>query len=485
MPQYIPFPRGQADDRIINQIRNLFSKEWLAVFKWRDFVMAISWLALLLIMKEAGKRSRKLVFLKALGPLTVTGLSIAVTAGLHLSCSSKTKEFNPKCVRVVGTVPKGLPHETVSWWFPMSHVGAKIVLALLVCAIDVLESISISKALAYKNQYELSATQELTGLGLANVVGSAFQCYTTTGSFSRSAIMDNVGAKTQVAGWVGGLIVMLVLLLLTPVFRNMPQNAQGAIIVSALIGLLQIKEWRFLWRVNKFDWLVFNAAMLGVWFAGVELGLAIAIGLSVALTLYKSAFPHTAVLGHLPGTTVYRSVKQYASAKQIDAMLLVCVDAPLFFANVGPVADALRVYEKQYHQAASAPFKDGGAAAAGGPRSPLRAIVLDLSPVSDMDASAVHFLASYVRQTRARGIDVALANPSCQVAKQLARARLDALVGRDRVYVRVGDAVDDLRNALPLVAKADEDAGKSDDTAKEGSGSRGRTGGGGNDEEKV
>ena len=485
VPQFIPFPRGHADDRMINQLRNLFSKEWLAVFKWRDFVMAVSWLALLLLMKEAGKRSRRLVFLKALGPLTVTGLSIAVTAGLHLGCSSATKEFNPRCVRVVGKVPKGLPHETVTWWFPMSNVGAKVGLALLVCAIDVLESISIAKALAYKNRYELAATQELTALGLANIVGSAFQCYTTTGSFSRSAIMDNVGATSQVAGWVGGLLVMMVLLLLTPVFRNMPQNAQGAIIVSALIGLLQVREWRFLWRVNKFDFLVFNAAMLGVWFAGVELGLAIAIGLSVALALYKSAFPHTAVLGRLPGTTVYRNVRQYASAKQIDGMLLVRVDAPLFFANVGPVADALRVYEKQYHQAASAPYCEGAVSSAlpGGPRSPLRAVVLDLSPVSDMDASAVHFLASYVRQTRARGVDVALANPSCQVAKQLARAGLDALVGRDRVYVRVGDAVDDLRNALPLSAREDEDAGKSDDTAREGRGDEEKTGGDGG--EKV
>ena len=489
VPQYTPFPRGQADDRVVSQLRNLFSKEWLAVFKWRDFVMASAWLVLLLIMKEAGKRSRRLVFLKALGPLTVTGLSIAVTAGQHQGCPSNTKEFNPKCVRVVGKVPKGLPHETVSWWFPMPHAGAKIGLALLVCAIDVLESVSIAKALAYKNGYELAATQELTGLGLANIVGAAFQCYTTTGSFSRSAIMDSVGARTQVAGWVGGLLVMLVLLLLTPIFRNMPQNAQGAIIVSALIGLLQTKEWRFLWRVNKFDWLVFNAAMLGVWFAGVEIGLSISIGLSVALALYNAAFPHTAVLGRLPGTTVYRNVRQYASAKQIDGMLLVRVDAPLFFANVGPVADALRLYEKQYNEAVasaaaaeaaaaspSPPSKEGGNAAApppnpppspalpDGPRSPLRAIVLDLSPVSDMDASAVHFLSSLVARTRVRGVELALANPSCQVARQMARAKLDSLVGRDRVYVRVGDAVDDLRNALPLVAGGGAAA---DDTAKE------------------
>lgn len=113
---------------------------------------------------------------------------------------------------------------------------------------SVLESISIAKSLAIKNRYTLNATQELRGLGIANLVGAAFNCYTTTGSFSRSAIMDTVGANTQLAGLVGGLIVMLTLLVLTPLFRLMPNNAQGAIIISAVIGLIQVKEWFFLWK---------------------------------------------------------------------------------------------------------------------------------------------------------------------------------------------------------------------------------------------
>ena len=435
--QFLPFPRGQADDRVVNQLRNLFSKEWLAMFKWRDFVMTVSWLLLLLAMKELGKRSRRLVWLKALGPLTVTIVSTLITWGFHLGCDPKNKAFNPKCVRVVGKVPHGLPHQTVTWLAPMPNLGAKFGLAILVCAIDVLESISIAKALAFKNRYELNNTQELTGLGLANIVGSFFQCYTTTGSFSRSAIMDNVGATSQIAGWTGGILVMLVLLFLTPAFAAMPQNAQGAIIMSAVLGLLQFREWWFLWRINKLDWLVFTAAVLGVLFAGVEVGLAIAIGLSILLALFKSAFPHTAVLGRLPGTDVYRNVKQYASARTEPGLLAVRVDAPLFFANVAPVADALRTYEKD--------------ALAADPT--LKAIVVDLSPVIDFDASAVHWLASYVRSARARGIDVALANPSCRVAKLLARAGVDRLVGRDHVYVRVGDAVTAMRAAPRLPAK--------------------------------
>lgn len=439
VPQYLPFPRGTADDRVVNQLRNLFSHDWLAMFKWRDFVMTVAWLLLLLAMKELGKRSRRLVWLKALGPLTVTIVSTLITWGFHLGCDPKNKAFNAKCVRVVGKVPRGLPHQTVTWLAPMPDLGAKFGLAILVCAIDVLESISIAKALAFKNRYELNNTHELTGLGLANVVGSFFSCYTTTGSFSRSAIMDNVGSRSQIAGWTGGVLVMLVLLFLTPAFQNMPQNAQGAIIMSAVLGLLQFKEWWFLWRVNKLDWLVFTAAVAGVLFAGVEIGLAIAIGLSILLALFKSAFPHTAVLGKLPGTDVYRNVKQYASARTEPGLLAVRVDAPLFFANVAPVADALRTYEKD--------------ALAADPT--LKAIVVDLSPVTDFDASAVHWFASYVRSTRARGIDVALANPSCRVAKLLARAGVDRLVGRDHVYVRVGDAVTAMRAAPRLVAEDD------------------------------
>ena len=93
-------------------------------------------------------------------------------------------------------------------------------------------------------------TQELRGLGVANLFGAAFNCYTTTGSFSRSAIMDASGAKSQVAGITSAIVVMFVLLFLTPVFKNMPQNVQGAIVIAAVIGLFNYSEWFFLWKVS-------------------------------------------------------------------------------------------------------------------------------------------------------------------------------------------------------------------------------------------
>ena len=161
----ISFPRA---DNLQDNLANIFSKDWLPLFKWQDFVMGLSWLAILIFMKESGKLSRRLVWLRAFGPLTVTILSTALTAGLHLDKA-------PHKIKVVGVVPKGLPHQTVSLWFPMEHVGKKAGLAVLVCLIDVLESISIAKSLAIKNRYELNSTQELRGLGLAKLVGDAFK----------------------------------------------------------------------------------------------------------------------------------------------------------------------------------------------------------------------------------------------------------------------------------------------------------------------
>ena len=125
--KYEPFPRAtrtQVDDRVFAQLTALFSKGWLPYFKWRDFVMTMSWLALLFAFKWVGSRSRRLVWLKAIGPLTVMILSTAITAGAHLGCDPKAKAFNPKCVRVVGVVPKGLPHQTVTWWAPMPALAA-------------------------------------------------------------------------------------------------------------------------------------------------------------------------------------------------------------------------------------------------------------------------------------------------------------------------------------------------------------------------
>jgi hypothetical protein len=109
-----------------------------------------------------------------------------------------------------------MPAFTGGWWLPLYDIQKELVLAVLVCLLDVVESTSIARALAQKNKYKLNFTQELRGLGLANLGGALFNSYTTTGSFSRSAVNNSVGAKTPLAGFITGVTVGLVLLVLTP-----------------------------------------------------------------------------------------------------------------------------------------------------------------------------------------------------------------------------------------------------------------------------
>jgi sulfate transporter 4 len=95
-----------------------------------------------------------------------------------------------------------------------------------------------------------SPTQELTGLGVANLAGAMFNCYTTTGSFSRSAVNNLSGAKSQLSGFTTGIFIMIVLLVLTPVFTNCPQSVQGAVVIAGVSSLFNYQEWWFLWKVR-------------------------------------------------------------------------------------------------------------------------------------------------------------------------------------------------------------------------------------------
>mmetsp|Transcript_17379 Transcript_17379/g.52010 ORF Transcript_17379/g.52010 Transcript_17379/m.52010 type:complete len:696 (+) Transcript_17379:162-2249(+) len=412
----------------------------LSSFNWRELLMGLSWIVILELCKWVGRKHRKLIYIRAIGPLLVTIISIAIMNIWKLYQA-------PHNIQIVGKVPSGLPGYVGDTFFPLvGSTGKTLGLALLVCIIDLAESISIARALALKNKYTLAPTQEIRAIGFANVVGALFNCYTTTGSFSRSAVNNSCGAQSQISSLVTGLFVMVVLLALTKVFLYMPNNAQGAIIISGIITLFDYKEGIFLYRVNKLDFLVWLTAFFVVVFAGVEIGLAVAVGLSLLIVLWKVGFPHTAQLGRLPGTAVFRNVKQYPEAQQYPGILAVRIDAPLYYANVPTVRDALSKYEEQ----ASERALEGG--------ERLGWIVVDLSPVSEIDGTAVHFWFDYIREHRSAGVNIIFANPSKKVVRQLEEAKLVAHIGPEHIFVRTADAVEYAQEQQLAADKLDKPA---------------------------
>ncbi|CAI5979772.1 unnamed protein product [Closterium sp. NIES-65] len=403
---------------------------------WEPMALGGGALLLLLLMKEAGKSWKSLQVLRCAGPFTSIVLGALVV-----------KFWRPPHVPVVGEIPQGLP--SLSTAFPWEYFPKLLPTALVITGVAILESCGIAKALAARNGYAIDANQELFGLGMANVLGSFFSSFPTTGSFSRSAVNNEVGARTALSGLIMALMVVATLLFLTPAFRDVPQCVLAAVVVNAVHGLVDLQEPLFLWRVEKKDLVLWFCAFLGTLLLGLETGVLISVALSLVFVIHESANPHMAVLGRLPGTTVYRNVKQYRDAYTYRGVVILRIDSPIYFANVDYIKERLRKYELQR----VAWWKDGSSGSSGGRLAgsnggangmavmDLRFLILEMSPVTYIDSTAVHALKELYNEYKARDIQLCFSNPSPKVMLTMARAGFPDLIGRQWYFVRIHDAV--------------------------------------------
>jgi len=410
-------------DNLQENLEHIF--DGLDQFSWEEFCMGMSFVLILLIFRVLSRRVKRLGFLRALGPLTVCILSIAL-----MNIFKWYRPDDDPVIDPIGEIPRGVPAFTATWWFPLYDAGRQVLLSIVICLIDMCESMSIAKALAQKNKYKLEATQELRGLGIANLAGAMFNSYTTTGSFSRSAVNDSVGAKTPISNFVTGILVLIVLVALTPVFTNMSKNVQGAIIIVGVMGLLQYEDFLELWRVSKLDWLVWVFTFCFTLFLGVEIGILVGVGVSLVLVIYKTAFPRITSLGKLPDTNIYRNISMYPDAEEPQGMILFRIDAPIFFANIEGITDFLM---EKLTKSKAAHEKVG---------DEVRYVIIDLSPSPDIDVAGLHMFEQLIHDLKSDNIHLILANPSKNVLIMLMRGGLIQELGPGGIQVSMGEAVD-------------------------------------------
>lgn len=399
--------------------------------------MGLSAIACLLVMKHLGKTYKKLRFLRVTGPLVVT------VAGLIISYAADIESHG---VKIVGTIPEGLPKPDFDLEY--GEITDLLPSGIIIAFVSFLESIAIAKSLAARNKYEIAANNELVGLGMANLLGSFFKSYPTTGSFSRSAVNNETGAKTPFAAVITATCVMIGLLLVTSVLHYLPKNVLAAIVISAVSGLVDTDEVRFLWRVSRKDLVLWMTAFLMTLLAGIEVGIASAVTLSLVFVIYETARPHTALLGRLPNTSVYRNVLQYADAQKLDGIVVLRIDAPIYFANVDYIKDQLRKYELQAVEEVKAVEVNGSSDQL--LSGQVRYVIVEMSPVSSVDSTGLHALRTIISEYRERRIQFALANPNPVVMDTLEQAAIPSLLGREWIFLRVHDAV--------MACQADMDA---------------------------
>ena len=347
-------------------------------------------------------------------PLVVVLLGMGVGYALGLDAM-------PYNVSIVGDVPDGLPSFTVPT-VTYEAVTSLLPIALTIALIGFTESIAVAKSIQKKHKnYEIDASQELLALGIANIGASFFQAFPTMGGFARSAVNDQSGAKTNLAGIISATVVILTLLFLTPYFYYLPNAILASIIIVAVFGLIDFKEAKHLWKTDRRDFAMFIITAIATLTLGVEQGIMVGVGVSIVGLILRVSYPHMAELGLDEQTRKYLNVERFEHINPADEILIVRLDAQLFFANTRYFLDKLKSLEEK--------------------RGDIKAVIIDASGVNGMDSSAVHAISDLVEDYQKRNIRFLMTSVKGPVRDILRRTVLRNKIGEDNFFLSIDDAL--------------------------------------------
>ncbi|KAL9259162.1 High affinity sulfate transporter 2-like protein [Drosera capensis] len=391
-------------------------------WNWQTIVIASSFLAFLLVCKFIAKKNKKLFWVAAIAPLISVIIS---TLFVYLFHADKHG------VAIVKTIKKGVNPSSVNKLFlsgPNLAKGAKI--GVVAGLIGLTEAVAIGRAFAAAKDYAIDGNKEMVALGTMNIIGSLTSCYVATGSFSRTSVNFMAGCETTVSNIVMSLIVLLTLEVITPLFKYIPNAILASIIISAVSGLVDIQAMILIWKIDKFDFIACMGAFLGVVFDSVEIGLLIAVCISFAKILLQVTRPRTALLGNLPGTTIYRNVQQYPDATMLPGILIIRVDSSIYFSNSNYIRERLLRWLTD---------EDDKNKKQNQPR--IQYLIIDLSPVIDIDTSGLNAFEDLYKSLQKRDVQVALANPGPAVIEKFHSSKFAEMIGQGRFFLTVADAV--------------------------------------------
>jgi len=321
---------------------------------------------------------------------------------------------------VVGVIPRGLPSLTI----PKFDAGIALHLlpyAAIISLLGFMEAISIAKAMAAKTGQRLDPNQELIGQGLANVLGAATKSYPVSGSFSRSAVNLQSGAVSGLSSVFTSAMVVIVLLFFTPLLYHLPQAVLAAVIMMAVIGLINVTGFMHAWRAQWYDGAISIISFVATlaFAPHLDKGIMIGVVLSLLVFLYKSMRPKVSSLSRA-GDEVLRdaSVLGLMECQYVD---VVRFNGPLFFANASFLEDMIteRMARKKK----------------------LKHIVLVANGINDMDASGEEALSLIIDRCRQNGVDISISGVNESVMSVLRRTHLYEKIGEDHIHPTMEDAL--------------------------------------------
>lgn len=330
-------------------------------------------------------------------------------------------------VQITGHIPSGLPQLNVP---AVTFDDVQLILPLAFSAflLSYVEGISAAKIFAAKNDYRIDANQELLAVGAGNVSTGLFSGYVSGGSMSRTAVGDEVGAKTPMYGLFVSLVLAVAVIFLTSFFYNLPEPILASIVLVAIVGLVDLPELHSIYHFSRREFALAMVTFLGVLLTNLLVGILIGVFVSLAAMLWSGSNPHTAVLGLIPGSDQFGDIALHPENQQIPGVLIYRVDAAIFFANAEDTEEqVLDLVTRQ--------------------RPPCKLVVIDFETTPNLDYAGVKMLIDLRAKLRRQGVALRLAKANGRVREVLRKLGVAEEFGVPEAGVTIAKAIEAWQSA--------------------------------------
>lgn len=405
---------------IISQLKYIFSLDLPRRASITEMIVDLvreinqfNWISLLLGLGSMFT----ILFLKKINKIIPSALLVIVIGSILVY----TLHLDKKGVPIIGNMPTGFPSFSTSF-LSLKNMITIFPTSLIIALIGFIGSYSISKSIDKVDSNKINPDKELFALGFAKVVGSFFLAMPSTGSFTRSAINYEAGAKTQVSSIITGIIIILTLLFLGQLFYYLPEPILAAIVITSVFSLIDIKKFINLYRLDKRDFTVLLITFLATLLIDITNGVLIGILASFFDFIYRTSKPNFSLLGKLPNTNIYRNIRRYPDAIVNPKVLILRFSQSLYFANAKMIEDAVKMELNYYPQT--------------------KYVIISFRSYSIPDATATEAILEFVEYCKLNNLRLVFTDLTGPLRDYVQRIDLYEKLGKTNFYLTVKDAVD-------------------------------------------
>ncbi|MCC6678372.1 MAG: STAS domain-containing protein [Phycisphaerales bacterium] len=358
----------------------------------------------------------------ALGKVLLSNKPVSLLVVIGGIIAAGAAGLEAKGVKLLGDLPRGLPRiglPDVS----RHDLNEMLPLAMACFLLAAVETVAIGRMFASKHGGRLDANRELLALAGANLAAGLGRGFPVSGGVSQSLVNEGAGARTPVSGLVAAGILAAVALFFTALLRDLPEPVLAAIILMAVVGLVDVRVFARLWRLDKSELLIAAAALAGVLASGLLHGVLIGAVISLVLLIRRASRPHVAILGRIPGTRRYSDMERHTKNEPVPGVAILRPETGVVYFNADVVHDCVmgRVRASKH---------------------PVHTVICDLSATPLMDLAGAEVMSRLERELRALDVRLQIVEARAAVRDRLRAVGLEEQVGRVDRFTTVADAVD-------------------------------------------